>query len=144
MNRNEDDKDEAHAKDNDPFGLDILKHQGDSDDLGSIGKPDEWKRDPILLPSPGTPSDLDSAGNYPIPSKDFYGEVSGHLVQFSIAEPWVHQQTKPDWSPDSFPSTLSEFRAWWDTLEQQRLTRRFFRERSRRTVLVCWEKSEHS
>jgi hypothetical protein len=121
-NRDDDDQDSPKTTTSgDEFGLDILKHVGDSDDLGSIGKPDEWKRDPILGPSPGTPPDLDSMGNYPIPLKGFYGRAAqGQLVQFSIDEPWVHQRTAPDWAPDTFPSTLFEFQQWWNTLGLQK------------------------
>jgi hypothetical protein len=108
------------------ISVDEVPGVGDSDDLGSIGEKDDWNRDPVLPPSSALAPDLDSMGNYPIPFKGFYGSVSRQPVQFSIEETWVHERTEPDWSPDSFPNTLFDFRQWWNTLQKQKAYKAIF------------------
>src|SRR5207249_6703552 len=68
--------------------------------------------------------DLDSLGNFPIsPKTPFYGlvEYKGRplgIVQFSIQRFWDQGHTTPNWFPEQFPTTLSDFRQWWDALRE--------------------------
>lgn len=98
-------------------------------DLSTIGEVAEWNRDPMMPDSTTSESstsapDLDSMGNFPIlPNIPFFGQVKSQgrslgIGQFSIQRFWYQGHTTPDWSPEQFPTTLSDFRQWWDTLQK--------------------------
>lgn len=110
--------------------------EGESDqdgkerNLAVIGQPTEWNRDPLMPDSTTSGSsttapDLDSLGNVPIsPKTPFFarGENKGNqlgVVQFSMHRYWDQEHTIPDWSPEKFPSTLSDFQQWWNVLSKQ-------------------------
>lgn len=48
-----------------------------------------------------------------------YGVHKNVVVELSIEKNWWYQPRTPSWSPETFPTTLAEFRQWWDVLEKQ-------------------------
>ena len=48
-----------------------------------------------------------------------FGVHKNRVIEFSVEQKWWYQPTNPNWSPETFPTTLAEFRRWWNVLEKQ-------------------------
>jgi len=137
MNHDDIDDDDADTKLREPAAQNHERNSRQTD-FSKFGEKTEWDEDP-LLPDPTrdegqfAPKHLGSKGNAIIPAT---GQLYGHFgmeksqnttVQFSIKQIWEQNHTDPDWSPDSFPSSLYEFRQWWDNLAAHKYSAIFAR-----------------